>query len=539
MKVAHTTHEVKTRDNVAISLDLYSHGSRDRVLVICPGFFQSKDTPTFQRLANLLAASCDVISMDFRGHGRSGGLFTFSACEQADLAAVLRWAQERYAHVGVLGFSLGAATVINLASHQNGIRSVIAVSAPAAFEEIEMKFWTPQAIETGIRGLEPGAGCRPGNLLLKKERPIESIRNLASVPVLFIHGTQDVIVSHHHSERLYQAVQGPKQLILIEDGGHAEELFRCRPEEFLPPIHAWLKTTLLEATPILSRADHADGYFKACHGLSLYYQRWVAPEARAPIVIVHGAGEHSGRYAETGRRLNQAGYAVYALDLPGHGRSSGTRGHIRCFGDYIQSIQQFTDQVVTRHHTQKPILIGHSLGGLIATFYAAEHLHATECLVLSSPIWGLNVRIPLWKRTTAQLLSPLWPSLTMERPHITGDVLSHDPNVATQYAFDPLVHFRASVRLYTELQRRFRELPQALAQLRVPVLVLQAGDDLVASPDAVRQLFNIVGSKQKRLIVYDGYYHEVFNEVDKERVFGDLLKWLQAMQLDSPEEGVK
>jgi pimeloyl-ACP methyl ester carboxylesterase len=242
--VKRSTHHVLTADGIRIAFDLYYRSKRDEVLIICPGFFQSKETATFQRLANVLAGSCDVVCMDFRGHGRSDGLFSFSAYEQADLSAVLDWVRERYPRIGLLGFSLGAATAINVASHRNGIRSLVTVSAPSAFEEIEFRFWTPEAIKTGIRGLEPGAGSRPGNPWARKERPIENIRSVAPVPILLIHGTNDQIILHRHSERLHQAAGEPKRLILIEGGGHAEELFRQQPGQFLPPVQEWLRGTL-------------------------------------------------------------------------------------------------------------------------------------------------------------------------------------------------------------------------------------------------------------------------------------------------------
>ena len=523
-------HQVLTADGIQISFDLYQEAGRDAVIVICPGFFQSKETPTFQRLASTLSSDCDVVCLDFRGHGRSSGSFAFSAYEQADLNAVLDWVRERYARIGIMGFSLGAATAINVASHRNGIRTLITVSAPGTFEGIEFKFWTPEAIKTGIRGLEQGAGFRPGNLWAKKERPIDNIKSVAPVPILLIHGTNDQTVLHRHSERLHQAAGEPKRLILIEGGGHAEELFRRCPEEFLPPIREWLKMTLLGQSAVQGDIQRADGYFEVRKGLALYYQRWAKAITGIPVVIIHGGGEHSGRYVETSQRLARENYAVYAFDLPGHGRSPGTRGHIRCFEDYIHTVRRFMDTVVERRHSQKPIMIGHSLGGLISTFHAIEYPDTLRCLVLSSPTWGLNVRIPLWKRIIGRLLSPLWPSLTMERPRIEGDVLSHDSQVAAQYTNDPLVHFRASVRFYTELQHRLQELPRALEQLKIPLLVLQAGDDHVASPEVVKRLFPIAGSAQKRLILYEEFFHEIFNEVGKERVFQDLLQWLKDVQ---------
>lgn len=244
-----STHQVSTSDGVQVSFDLYQEPGRDAVVIICPGFFQSKETPTFRRLAAALSASCDVVCMDFRGHGRSHGLFSFSAREPADVHAVLDWVSARYTRIGLMGFSLGAATAINVASHRPGIRTLVTVSAPSAFEKIEFKFWTPEAIRTGIHGLEPGAGFLPGNLWAKKERPIDNVKRIAPVPILLIHGTNDQTVLPRHSERLYQAAGEPKRLILIEGGGHAEELFRQTPEPFMRAVQEWLMTTLVDAAP--------------------------------------------------------------------------------------------------------------------------------------------------------------------------------------------------------------------------------------------------------------------------------------------------
>jgi len=239
------THRVFTDDGIAIIFDLYRQADHGALVIICPGFFQSKDTATFQRLADALAHDRDILCMDFRGHGHSSGLYTFSTREGADLEAVLDWAKARYQRLGVIGFSLGAAIALNALSRDNDkIRSLVAVSAPCAFEEIEFKWWTPQAIRTGLQGLEPGAGCRLGNLFLKKARPIDSIRQLFGVSILLIHGTNDPIVHPRHSRKLYEAAPERKRLELIEGGGHAGELYRRNPTRFLAIVQPWLEATL-------------------------------------------------------------------------------------------------------------------------------------------------------------------------------------------------------------------------------------------------------------------------------------------------------
>ena len=225
-------------------MDLFRQGDHDTLLIICPGFFQSKDTPTFQHMSEALAGDRDVLAMDFRGHGRSSGFYTFSAQESADLDAVLHWARARYRHLCVMGFSLGGAISINTVSrHQQDVQALIAVSAPCAFEEIEFRFWTPEAMRMGLQGLEPGAGCRPGSPLLKKPRPIDGVGGLRGLPILLIHGTKDTIVGVQHSHRLHTAAPEPKRLEIIEGGNHAEALFRDAPEGFVDLVNAWLTQT--------------------------------------------------------------------------------------------------------------------------------------------------------------------------------------------------------------------------------------------------------------------------------------------------------
>lgn len=255
--IERSSHRLRSSDGIVVAVDRYRQGRRDTALVICHGFFQSKATRTFQRLAGALARAYDVLCLDFRGHGGSSGVFTFSAQEDAELQAVLTWAQPQYPRLVVIGFSLGAAVAINTVSGAPpGVCGLIAVSAPTSFDEIEFKFWTPEGIGTGLKGLESGAGCRPGNPFLKKRRPIDTIHRMRNLPVLFIHGTKDVIVGAAHSRRLFDAAHEPKRLQLIADGGHAEMLFREDPTGFTGLITDWLAEALQSGA---TRRAHGSG----------------------------------------------------------------------------------------------------------------------------------------------------------------------------------------------------------------------------------------------------------------------------------------
>jgi len=262
--------------------------------------------------------------------------------------------------------------------------------------------------------------------------------------------------------------------------------------------------------------------------MQLASQQWAVPGSRETIVLVHGGGEHAGRYEWTAGQLNRERFSVLAPDLRGHGRSPGRRGHVLRFGEYVEDLHAFI-QTVVAPDAGAPVLLGHSLGGLVCTDYAAAYPDTIRGLILSSPLWGLTVPVPAWKHAVALGLSGLWPSFSMRRTTTSGQLLSHDPDVERRYFEDPLVHFTVSCRLYTEICDRLEALPQVLPKLLMPTLVLQADDDRVVSADATRQLFPLVGSAKKDLIVYEGYFHEILNEVGKERVIQDLVRWLRRL----------
>lgn len=235
-----SVHKARTADGIEVVFDHYARGS-GQALILCPGFFQSRSTHVFRQMAETFAQDRDVVSLDFRGHGDSSGLYAFSAKEHAELEIVLTWARERFDRVVVMGFSLGGAIAINtVGAHRPFVEALISVSAPAVFEEVEFECWRPEAIRTGWESLGPGLGCRPGNPFLPKTRPVESVTRLAGLPLLFIHGTQDVIVGAEHSRRLFAAAAEPKQLEIVSGGGHAEVLFRRDPRGFTRLVNEWL-----------------------------------------------------------------------------------------------------------------------------------------------------------------------------------------------------------------------------------------------------------------------------------------------------------
>ena len=283
---------------------------------------------------------------------------------------------------------------------------------------------------------------------------------------------------------------------------------------------------------------HQTGIIASRDGTPLFYEHW-APQSGAPwatVVLVQGRGEHTGRYALTAQAFVAAGLSVWAGDVRGQGRSGGRRGHVTSLRDFLQDIQAVMALATGEAPQRRPVLLGHSMGGLLALHYAVEHPLELDRLILSSPLCGLTVPVPVWEDRLACWLSRWWPAFPFQRSTSDAPWLSHQPDIQTTFLNDPLVHFRVTARLFYELKHAMGRLPGLVQQLTVPTLVLQAGDDHIVSVEATRRTFERIGAAEKRLIVYDGFYHELFNEVDAARVIHDAVSWLKAHGQVSEEQ---
>lgn len=242
-----TTGNVLTADGIKIAYDRYSRGHQ-RVLILAHGFFNSKQSVLFKNMARALVEGHDVIAMDFRGHGKSGGFFDWTAKECQDLEAVLGYAQEYYKKIGVIGFSLGAATSIITASKSDRINSLIAVSAPSQFNKIDFQLWKMGIMENIYYNVfqegRIGKGIKPGKPWLKKTKPIDVVGRI-KIPILFVQGDHDWLIQPWHAQKLYERATSPnKKLEIIKSGTHAEYLFRSYPELMIKIINEWFKKTM-------------------------------------------------------------------------------------------------------------------------------------------------------------------------------------------------------------------------------------------------------------------------------------------------------
>ncbi len=235
--------KLKTKDKVDIAINHYEN-EHEEVVIVAPGWFMTKDSAAFKRISKMFAAKYDVLTFDFRGHGKSGGFYTFTAKEIMDMDTVVRYARKmNYKKIYLAGFSLGAAVAIIYAAKSIFVDKVIAVSAPVSFNKIENQMWKKEAwFETIFRKFEPVRfiSIRPYTIPLKKIKPIDIIKKL-KVPTLFIAGEKDPTVHCWHTKKLYDIAVCPKKYKLFKNGRHAEDLFLHFEEEFSKLCLDWLK----------------------------------------------------------------------------------------------------------------------------------------------------------------------------------------------------------------------------------------------------------------------------------------------------------
>jgi alpha-beta hydrolase superfamily lysophospholipase len=271
---------------------------------------------------------------------------------------------------------------------------------------------------------------------------------------------------------------------------------------------------------------HSEGRITGCDGGSLYTQNW-QPETdcRAVILLAHGMGEHCGRYVEFAEFFVARGFAVYALDHVGHGKSDGTPGFVPRFSDFVDSLKIYADEVKSAHPDKPLILVGHSMGGLISTLFVQQHGEMLDACVLSGPALTVAIEIGGFQQFMMNLLSAIAPKLGVMQLDASG--VSRDPEVVKKYIEDPLV-FSGKIPSRTA-KELLGMMPQAMANaasIKLPMLIMHGTADELTAVDGSKELYEKISSNEKHLILYDGLYHEIFNEPEREKVMTDMAEWL-------------
>lgn len=241
--------------------------------------------------------------------------------------------------------------------------------------------------------------------------------------------------------------------------------------------------------------------------------------------MVHGYGEHRGRYAHVVSRLARDGFECHLFDLRGHGHSGGTITHVDRFAHYLDDLALVVQHVRNIGSPRPLFLVSHSLGGLIALSYVRRENPGVDALAVSDPYLHPAFRIPWPRKALAAILSRVLPKARFDNG-LDAKWLSHDEAIVRAYVEDPLVYSTTTPRWYTEVTRAQRELVAGASDIRLPLMMLVGEDDRIADPRAALDVFHRAGSTDKTLRRYPGLFHEIFNEIGRDAVLDDLAAWL-------------
>ena len=273
---------------------------------------------------------------------------------------------------------------------------------------------------------------------------------------------------------------------------------------------------------------HQDGYLKGVRDTNIYYQYWLPEkDPKAILLIAHGLAEHSGRYMNLVNHLVPSGYAVYGIDHIGHGKSDGKRAYVERFQDYTETLKNYFDMIQEWQPNKSIFLIGHSMGGLISAAYLLNHQDELSGAVLSGPSIKVPDNISKAVIFVGKMLSIIIPGAGLVR--LDSDGLSRDSSVVEAYVNDPLVYTgKATARLGAELIKAMQNVTLQASNITLPIMIAQGSDDKVVDPEGAQLLYDLIGSKDKTIKIYNGLYHEIFNEPEHEQVLNDVTTWIDS-----------
>lgn len=275
--------------------------------------------------------------------------------------------------------------------------------------------------------------------------------------------------------------------------------------------------------PIL--IDHREYHWPSPDGLMLFAQHWMpGQKPRAVINLVHGFREHSGRYSGWAQRFAREGIGILAMDLRGHGRSEGRRGHADRFDRYLGDLHILLTRSSELFANVPHILYGHSLGGNIVTSYLISENDMPHAAIITSPWFTLTKKPSLLKQTAAKLIQFILPGLQVKTT-LDPNGLSHDPKVAEDYRNDPLVHDRITPYLFFAIEEHGMKASRNIYKINIPLLVMHGGDDPITSCRQTRSFVMNAGS----LTTYrewPGCFHELHQDSKADEVFRFIMEWM-------------
>jgi alpha-beta hydrolase superfamily lysophospholipase len=271
-----------------------------------------------------------------------------------------------------------------------------------------------------------------------------------------------------------------------------------------------------------------EGWIESADGDRLYWRRHTPEEdPRAILLVVHGLAEHSGRYLHVLDHFANAGFDCWAHDYRGHGQSPGLRVHVREFDEFLTDLEA-ARRLVGEGQSELPLfLVGHSQGGLIVLREALTNPQGLQGIVVSSPFLGMHpdAAPPAALHMVANIVSTFAPKLMFSKV-AEPSALSRDPKVPEAYIADPLVSTTVSARWFTSVLRAHADTLARASNLSLPALVMQSGDDRLTDPAATRSWVSRAPADLVEYVEWEGLYHEMFNEPEKEEVFARVEQWL-------------
>jgi alpha-beta hydrolase superfamily lysophospholipase len=283
---------------------------------------------------------------------------------------------------------------------------------------------------------------------------------------------------------------------------------------------------MIPAFPTEQAARHEEGFLHSADHLRLFWQRFTPPRPKATVIVLHGGGDHCGRYPGITAALVRAGFQVALLDFRGHGQSDGRRWYVDGFQDYLHDLDAFVAKLSQDGIAGEQLFaVGHSQGGLIAALWAIAHRGLLSGLVLSSPWFRMASPPPVAKVLAGRLVGKLVPWMPIAAS-LDATQLTSDPELQRWTDRDPLYGRKATPRWFEEAMRAQLEALRRAPELATPLLLLAAGADPVSDVGAERAFYDAVPGTEKKLVIYEGFRHEIFNEARRDQPIGEAVAWI-------------
>jgi alpha-beta hydrolase superfamily lysophospholipase len=267
-----------------------------------------------------------------------------------------------------------------------------------------------------------------------------------------------------------------------------------------------------------------EGTIASADGTTLSYRAWPKAGAEITFAVVHGLGDHARRYERFAQAMTRYGFGTFAVDLRGHGKSAGRRGHVGRWSQWTDDVGAFVKHIEGIVGGEV-VPLGHSFGGAALLSTVLEHkVPNAKRFIVSSPALKLKVKVPALKLTLGKAASRVLPTLTLNN-EVDARTLSRIPEVVEAYRTDPLVHNKISLRMYSEWADACKRIFEHAGEIKLPFLILAGTDDQLIDPEGSKELHALARSASE-LRLLEGRYHEPFNDLDSEEVFSVIAHWL-------------